>query len=48
MLFFANDYSDDSSAVYKFTGLGRLKEDFAWFNWGIVTMGQHTHVQFEL
>ena len=39
MLCFANHYSDDSSAVYRFTSLGCLKEDLAWFNRGIVTMG---------
>jgi hypothetical protein len=48
MLFFANDYSDDSSAVYRFTGLGRLKENLAWFHRGIVTIGQDTHVQFRI
>lgn len=48
MLFFANDYSDDSSAVYRFTGLGRLKNNLAWFNRGIVTMGQDTNVQLRI
>jgi len=28
-IFAASRYSDEISAVYKFTGLGRLKEEFA-------------------
>jgi hypothetical protein len=48
MLVVANDYSDDSSAVYKFTGLGRLEENFARFNWWIVTMGQDTDVELRI
>jgi hypothetical protein len=43
-IFFADRYSYDSSAVYRFTGLRRLKEDFAWFNREIVTIGQNTNV----
>ena len=44
----ANRYSDDSSAVYRFTSLGRLKENFARFNWGIVKIGQDTNVQLRI
>lgn len=47
-VFLANRYSDDSSAVYRFTSLGRLKEDFAWFNWGIITMGQDADVELRI
>ena len=44
----ANRYSDDSSAVYRFTSLGRLKEDFAGFNRGLVKIGQDTDVELRV
>ena len=47
-VFFIDHYSDDSSAVHGFTSLGCLKEDFARFNRGIVTMGQDTDVELRV
>ena len=35
----ANHYPNNSSAVYRFTCLGRLKDNFAWFNREIITIG---------
>lgn len=48
LLFFASHYSDDSSAGYRFTCLGCLKEDFARFSRGIVTMGQETDTELRI
>ena len=47
-MLFANHYSDDSSAVYRFAGLGRLKEDLAGFSRWIITMGQDTDVELRI
>jgi hypothetical protein len=38
-VFLTDRYSHDRSAGYRFTSLGRLKENFAWFDWEIVTIG---------
>ena len=44
----ADHNSDHSSAGYRFTGLGCLKEDFAGFSRRIVTMGQDTDVELRV